>query len=115
MIILKNPLIHISDGQLNLIKADKMPVAIHEIMDPFTLHEVDLKKGDTFYTFSDGYADQFGGAKQKKFMSRNFRNLLLSVQDLPMMEQGIKINEVFEAYRSDTDQVDDVVVIGVKV
>ena len=111
----ENPLVHISEGKLNLVKADKMPVAIHEVMDPFTLHEVDLKKGDTFYTFSDGYADQFGGPKQKKFMSRNFRNLLLSVQALPMMEQGIKINEVFEAYRSDTDQVDDVVVIGVKV
>ncbi len=111
----ENPLIHISEGGLKMVKADKMPVAIHEIMDPFTLHEVDLQKGDTFYTFSDGYADQFGGARQKKFMSRNFRNLLLSVQDLPMMEQGIKINEVFEAYRSDTDQVDDVVVIGVKI
>ena len=111
----ENPLVHISGGELNLIKADKMPVAIHEIMDPFTLHEVDLKEGDTFYTFSDGYADQFGGPRQKKFMSKNFRNLLLSVQDLPMLEQGLKINEVFEAYRSDTDQVDDVVVIGVKV
>ncbi len=111
----ENPLVHISEGNLKLVKADKMPVAIHEFMDPFTLHEVDLKQGDTFYTFSDGYADQFGGPRQKKFMSRNFRNLLLSVQDLPMMEQGIKINEVFEQYRSETDQVDDVVVIGVKV
>jgi len=79
----ENPLVHISEGNLNLVKADKMPVAIHEIMDPFTLHEVDLKAGDTFYTFSDGYADQFGGPRQKKFMSKNFRNLLLSVQDLP--------------------------------
>jgi serine phosphatase RsbU (regulator of sigma subunit) len=111
----ENPLVHISEGNLKLVKADKMPVAIHEFMDPFTLHEVDLKQGDTFYTFSDGYADQFGGPRQKKFMSRNFRNLLLSVQDLPMMEQGIKINEVFEAYRSETDQVDDVVVIGVRI
>lgn len=111
----ENPLVHISEGNLNLVKADKMPVAIHEFMDPFTLHEIDLKKGDTFYTFSDGYADQFGGPRQKKFMSKNFRNLLLSIQDISMMEQGIKIHEVFEEYRSDTDQVDDVVVIGVKV
>jgi len=111
----ENPLCHISDGKLNLVRADKMPVAIHEIMDPFTLHEVNLKEGDTFYTFSDGYADQFGGPKQKKFMSRNFRNLLLTVQDLPMLEQGRRIDEVFEEYRSETDQVDDVVVIGVRV
>ncbi|MEN8201553.1 MAG: YfiR/HmsC family protein [Bacteroidota bacterium] len=111
----ENPLCHISDGELNLVKGDKMPVAIHEVMEPFTLHELDLKSGDTFYTFSDGYADQFGGSKQKKFMIKNFRNQLLSIQDLPMIEQGRRLDEVFEEYRSDLDQVDDVVVIGVKV
>ena len=111
----ENPLILISGGELQQVKGDKMPVAIHEVMDPFTLHELDLKSGDSFYTFSDGYADQFGGAKQKKFMIKNLRNLLLEVQDLPMIEQGRKLDETFEAYRSELDQVDDVVVIGVKV
>jgi serine phosphatase RsbU (regulator of sigma subunit) len=111
----ENPLILISGGELQQVKGDKMPVAIHEVMDPFTLHELELKSGDSFYTFSDGYADQFGGAKQKKFMIKNLRNLLLEVQDLPMIEQGRKLDETFEAYRSELDQVDDVVVIGVKV
>jgi len=111
----ENPLCHISNGELNFLKGDKMPVAIHEIMNPFTLHEVDLKSGDTFYTFSDGYADQFGGPRQKKYMIKNLRKLLLSFQDLSMMDQGKRLDEVFEQYRSELDQVDDVVVIGVKV
>jgi serine phosphatase RsbU (regulator of sigma subunit) len=111
----ENPLILISGGQLKQVKGDKMPVAIHEVMEPFTLHELDLHRGDTFYTFSDGYADQFGGTKQKKFMIKNLRNLLLEVQELPMIEQGKKLDETFESYRSELDQVDDVVVIGVKV
>jgi len=111
----ENPLIHISKGELNQVKGDKMPVAIHEVMEPFTLHEVDLQSGDTFYTFSDGYVDQFGGPKQKKYMIKNFRNLLLTVQDQPMIEQGRRLDEEFEEYRSELDQVDDVVVIGVRV
>ncbi len=109
-----NPLYVVSEGQLEQIKGDKMPVAIHEIMEPFKLHQLELKKGDTFYTFSDGFADQFGGPAQKKFLAKNFRKLLLSIQDLSMLEQGNKLDEVFTAYRKEVEQVDDVVVIGVK-
>lgn len=109
-----NPLYLVSEGQLTQIKGDKMPVAIHDIMDPFSLHQLSLKRGDTFYTFSDGYADQFGGPQRKKFLSKNFKNLLLSVQDLSMIEQGNRLDEVFTDYRLDLEQIDDVVVIGVK-
>ncbi|MDX2430581.1 MAG: YfiR/HmsC family protein [Bacteroides sp.] len=109
-----NPLYHIRDGELKQIKGDKMPVSIHELMDPFTLHEVKLQKGDTFYTFSDGYADQFGGPAQKKFLAKNFRKLLLKIQGKSMMDQGIHLDQSFETYRNDLEQIDDVVVIGVK-
>jgi serine phosphatase RsbU (regulator of sigma subunit) len=109
-----NPLYHIRNGELSQHKADKMPVAIHEVMDEFNLVTVDLKRGDTFYTFSDGYVDQFGGPKQKKFLSKNFRTLLLEIQNLDMIEQGKRLDEVFEEYRADVEQVDDVVVIGVR-
>jgi serine phosphatase RsbU (regulator of sigma subunit) len=109
-----NPLYHIHNGELNQIKGNKMPVAIHEVMQPFTLHELDLVQGDTFYTFSDGFADQFGGPLQKKFLAKNFRNLLASIQDLPMIEQGVRLDETFEAYRENVEQVDDVVIIGVR-
>jgi serine phosphatase RsbU (regulator of sigma subunit) len=109
-----NPLYIVSEGQLTQIKGDKMPVAIHEIMDPFSLHHLTLKRGDTFYTFSDGFADQFGGPLRKKFLTKNFKNLLLSVQNLSMIEQGNRLDEVFTDYRKEVEQIDDVVVIGVK-
>jgi serine phosphatase RsbU (regulator of sigma subunit) len=109
-----NPLYLISNGNLRQIKGDKMPVAIHEVMEPFALHKLQLRKGDTFYTFSDGFADQFGGPEQKKYMVKNFRKLLLSIQDLTMLEQRNYLDEVFSEYRKDVEQVDDVVVIGVK-
>jgi len=109
-----NPLYHLRQGELTQVKGDKMPVAIHEVMDDFSLHELDLRKGDTLYTFSDGYADQFGGPNHKKFLVRNFRNLILSIQDLSMIEQGTRLDETFENYRKDVEQVDDVVVIGLR-
>ncbi len=109
-----NPLYLVSDGRLTQIKGDKMPVAIHDIFEPFSLHTLELKKGDTFYTFSDGFADQFGGPLRKKFLAKNFRKLLLSIQDLPMREQGNRLDEVFTSYRKEVEQIDDVVVIGVK-
>jgi len=110
-----NPLYHIRKGELIQIKGDKMPVAIHEIMNPFTLHELTLEKGDAFYTFSDGYADQFGGPLQKKFLARNLRKLLLSIQDTPMIDQGGILDQTFEEYRKDLEQIDDVVVTGVRI
>jgi len=109
-----NPLYHIRKGELTQYKADKMPVAVHDVMEDFSLNEIDLEKGDTFYTFSDGYADQFGGPNQKKFLSKNFRTVLLEIQDMTMYEQGIKLNDIFEEYKKDVEQVDDVLVIGVK-
>ncbi|HKK64194.1 MAG TPA: YfiR/HmsC family protein, partial [Bacteroidales bacterium] len=109
-----NPLYHIRDGELTQYKADKMPVAIHERMEAFNMVEIALEKGDTFYTFSDGYVDQFGGPKQKKFLAKNFRRVLLDVQNLDMIDQGAKLDQIFEEYRSEVEQVDDVVVIGIK-
>ena len=109
-----NPLWIFADGKLNEIKGDKMPVAIHDNMPPFTNHVVDIKKGDTFYIFSDGYADQFGGPQQKKILNKNFKMLLLKVQNLPMLEQGSKINEFFEDWRKELEQIDDVCVIGIR-
>ncbi|MFC2090943.1 SpoIIE family protein phosphatase, partial [Bacteroidota bacterium] len=109
-----NPLYMIRDDELITYKPDKMPVAIHEIMNDFVVTEIELKKGDVFYTFSDGFVDQFGGPKQKKFLSKNFKKLLLEIQNFEMIDQGKKLDEVFEAYRNDVEQVDDVVVIGIK-
>jgi serine phosphatase RsbU (regulator of sigma subunit) len=109
-----NPLFLVQNGELTHIKGDKMPVAIHEFMFPFTLHTFKLNKGDTFYTFSDGYVDQFGGANQKKFLSKNFKDIIMSIQDRPMYEQGGNLDDVFEEWKKDVEQVDDVTVIGLR-
>ena len=109
-----SPLYLVRGGELIHYRADKMPVAIHYRMEPFTLHKIDLQKGDAFYIFSDGYADQFGGPKQKKFMSMQLRETLVSMAGMPMLKQGERLNEIFEEWRGDSPQIDDVTLIGVR-
>jgi serine phosphatase RsbU (regulator of sigma subunit) len=109
-----NPLFLVQNGELNQIKGDKMPVAIHEVMEPFTLHTFKLSKGDTFYIFSDGYVDQFGGPYQKKFLNKQFKDIIMTLQEKSMYEQGASLDKIFEEWRKDLEQVDDVTVIGVK-
>ncbi|MFH2142322.1 MAG: two-component regulator propeller domain-containing protein [Bacteroidota bacterium] len=115
----------IEHDKLNLfeLKGDKMPVAIHIVMDNFTSNEIQLEKGDAIYLFSDGFADQFGGAKGKKFMYKPFKNLILSMQDKPMPEQKIILDTSIEEWKSHTnpysghafEQIDDIVVVGLKI
>jgi serine phosphatase RsbU (regulator of sigma subunit) len=109
-----NPLYLIRGRELIHYRPDKMPVAIHYKMQPFTLHKVELQKGDAFYIFSDGYADQFGGPKEKKFMSMQLKETLVEITGQPMLRQGERLNEIFETWRGDNPQVDDVTLIGVR-
>lgn len=109
-----NPLYLVRAGELIHYRADKMPVAIHYRMQPFTRHEVEMKKGDAFYIFSDGYADQFGGPNQKKFMSAKLKETLVEISQKPMLEQGERLNQLFEDWRGDNPQVDDVTLIGIR-
>jgi len=109
-----NPLYLVRGGELIHYRADKMPVAIHYRMEPFTLHKIDLQKGDAFYIFSDGYADQFGGPKQKKFMSVQLRETLVAIAGMPMLQQGERLNDIFEEWRGGSPQIDDVTLIGVR-
>ena len=74
-----------------------------------------LQKGDSVYIFSDGYADQFGGPNGKKFMANRFRNLLLDVYKHPIEKQKKILNTTIEEWRGVLDQVDDILVIGVKI
>jgi serine phosphatase RsbU (regulator of sigma subunit) len=109
-----NPLYLVRAGELIHYRADKMPVAIHYKMGSFTLHKIELRKGDTFYIFTDGYCDQFGGPKQKKFMSMQLKETLVALSGQPMLQQGERLNEIFEEWRGDSPQVDDVTLIGVR-
>jgi len=108
------PLYLVRKGELAHYRGDKMPVAIHYRMQPYTLHKINIKKGDTFYIFSDGFADQFGGPKQKKFMSNQLKATLVEMQGKPMLEQGERLSEIFENWRGDNPQVDDVTFIGIR-
>jgi len=109
-----NPLYFVRTGELQEIKGDKMPVGIHEKMNSFTRHSFDIQRGDTFYIFSDGYADQFGGPKAKKFMYSNFKTLLMTLQTKSMREQGKILDDTLEAWKGDVEQIDDIVVIGLR-
>jgi serine phosphatase RsbU (regulator of sigma subunit) len=109
-----NPLFLVQNGELNHVRSDKMPVAIHATMEPFTLHTFDIKKGDTFYTFSDGFVDQFGGPNQKKFLIKNFKEIIMTMQDKSMFDQGLALDKIFEDWKKEVEQVDDVTLIGIK-
>ncbi|NJO90255.1 MAG: SpoIIE family protein phosphatase, partial [Chloroflexia bacterium] len=78
---------HVSNHELTVIKGDNMPVATYFNEAPFTNHVIQLNVADTFYLFSDGYLDQFGGKKNQKFMRRNFKELIFSLQDMPFEKQ----------------------------
>ncbi len=110
-----NPLYYIRDGVLTEIKGDKMPVAIHVRMDPFTRHTITLAEDDHFYIFSDGYADQFGGPNGKKFKYKALKELLVTIHRRPMSEQKKILDETFEKWKGEMEQIDDVVIIGFKV
>lgn len=110
-----NPLYYIRDGELQIIKADKQPVGKYSDRKPYTNHQLEMRKGDCYYVFTDGYPDQFGGSNGKKFKYKAFRDLLLSVHDKPMTEQHDIINQVFEDWKGELEQIDDVCVFGVRV
>jgi ligand-binding sensor domain-containing protein/serine phosphatase RsbU (regulator of sigma subunit) len=115
-----NPMYIVRKGGLIEVPCDHMPVAIHEKMDPFTDHHIRVEPGDQFYMFSDGYADQFGGPDGKKLKYKPFKDLILAVQDQPMLKQKKFLEDSFEAWRKSPDyktyeQVDDVVIVGFRV
>ncbi|MCB9361610.1 MAG: tetratricopeptide repeat protein [Flavobacteriales bacterium] len=110
-----NPLWIVRGSDIIEIKANKQPIGKFDNPEPYTTHTIELQKGDTIYIFSDGYVDQFGGGKGKKFKAKAFRELLLSIQQKTMEEQRLIIDETFEAWRGEIEQIDDVCVIGVRV
>ena len=97
------------------IKADKQPIGKFDARKPFSNHEIQLEKGDSVYLFTDGYADQFGGPKGKKFKYKQLQDLLIASQRGTMEEQMKVLNSTFEAWKMDLEQIDDVCIIGVRV
>ena len=112
----QNPIWVIRAGEVIQIKAEKMPVGKHDHDHiPFVGGEFDLQKGDQVYTLTDGFQDQFGGPKGKKFMVKKMREYILSISHLPMKEQHINIKDTFNNWKGKMEQVDDVCVIGLRI
>ena len=110
-----NPLWIVRNNEVIETKANKEPIGNFDRQNPYTTHTFELQKGDSIFIFSDGYVDQFGGDKGKKFKAKAFRELLLSIQSESMDNQKIRIDYAFENWRGDLEQIDDVCVIGVRI
>ena len=111
-----NPLYLIRNGELIETRGDKMPIGVNAIVEKsFTKHEFKLQEGDQIYIFSDGYADQFGGANDKKFRYRSLKELILKIHHRPMREQEKELNKVFNNWKGDLEQLDDVLLMGIKI
>jgi very-short-patch-repair endonuclease/serine phosphatase RsbU (regulator of sigma subunit) len=110
-----NPLWLIRNGEVLETKPDKQPIGKYVDPKPFTTHTMDLQKGETIYIFTDGFQDQFGGDKGKKFKAASLKQLLLSIQHETMDRQRELLIEAFENWREGYEQIDDVCTIGVRV
>ncbi len=110
-----NGLYYIRNNELNEIKPDKQPIGKYDNAKPFTSHQIQLQKGDVIYTFSDGFPDQFGGAKGKKFMYKPFKRMLMEIHKKPMNEQHKVIGETLTSWKGDLEQIDDICIIGVTI
>lgn len=111
-----NPIWLIRNGELIETKADKQPIGMNDDSKPFTNHSFNLDNGDTIYIFTDGFADQFGGnLGVKKLTKKRFKDLILSIQNKTMYEQGMALDKFIVEYRNTVEQIDDILVMGVKI
>ena len=110
-----NRLWYIHNNELNEIKADKQSIGKTEFSKPFTTHQIKYVENTFFYLFTDGFADQFGGPESKKFKYKQFSEVLKNNNHLPLSQQLSLINNTFENWKGNLEQVDDVCVIGIKI
>ncbi len=112
-----NPLIHIRDNNMNKIKGDRFPIGafVDGQEQLFANNEIRLLDGDMIYMFSDGYADQFGGPENKKFFTKRFEQLLFEIHNYSLEEQKEKLKTTLFDWMGNNDQVDDILVIGIRI
>ena len=116
-----NPLVLVRNNELSVIKPDRMPIGIHGREKPFTNNEVQLQKDDVIYAYSDGFQDQFGGEKGRKFLSKRFKNLLFDIHKNTLPEQHEILEKTLsqwqnpETSQNHYEQVDDILIVGIKI
>ena len=110
-----NPLLILRNNELIEFKPNKQPIGKVDITVAFTTHYIDLYKGDTIYIFTDGFADQFGGPKGKKFKYAQLKELLINVNSLPLAEQATKMDMEIERWKGNLEQVDDILLVGIRI
>lgn len=109
------PLLLVRDGNVTEFDACRYPIGFYvDVKKIFTTQVIDIKQNDAFYLFTDGYCDQFGGERKKKFNRKQFKELLLSAQDMEMNEQEAYLQYVLLNWRQEEPQIDDVLVMGIK-
>lgn len=102
-------------NEIEEIRPNKQPIGKFAENKPFTTHEVSLKKGDVIYLFTDGYADQFGGEKNKKFKYSRLKELLLEINKEPLAVQADILNRRFKSWKGEMEQTDDICVVGIRI
>jgi serine phosphatase RsbU (regulator of sigma subunit) len=111
-----NSLFLIRDGGIIEYKADQMPIGIQTSINvPFTKQLIQLKKGDVLYALTDGFIDQFGGPKGKRFMLKNFKILMGEIYNKSMDEQKELLNRTLDDWMAETSQIDDILVMGIRI
>jgi len=109
------PVLEDSEVKLFEVRATKQPVGKYMDRKPFENNTIQLQKGDTVYMFTDGYADQFGGPKGKKYKYKPFKQFLISMYERDLNAQMIGLHDEFNRWKADYEQIDDVCVIGVRI
>lgn len=111
-----NSLITFQDNNFNILKADRIPIGIYSSEKfNFTRYEIKIKKGDTFYMYTDGFVDQFGGPEGKKFKNNQFYEMLKDIHSLNLKKQLDIISKKFNNWKGYLEQIDDVLVVGFRI
>ena len=110
-----NPLWIIRKGEFLETKANKQPIGKYPGNELYLTHDIELEKGDTIYLSSDGFADQFGGLNHKKFKTKEFKSLLLEISHQDMNDQKKSLENTFDSWKNNLEQLDDVCVVGVRI
>jgi sigma-B regulation protein RsbU (phosphoserine phosphatase) len=109
-----NPMLHVHDNNMEVKRADRIPIGYFEKKGKFTAESVHVRKGDIIYLFTDGYIDQFGGPETRKIMLKGFMVFLQKNHSLPMSTQKSLLLDFLNRWKGNLDQTDDILVVGIR-